>query len=120
MTHGGWLEPSLLLCVWDTGECRAHEIAERLAELGFGDVKLKKIYPVLQKMERDGLVTSDDEYLDWPAWRRYGITASGEGYLEIWVNAFERYRDGVDHFLRLYGERPGWRRGLRESPSVPW
>ena len=102
MTYGGWLEPSLLLCVWDTGECRAHEIAEKLAELGFGDVGLKKIHSMLQKMEKDGLVTS------------------GEGYLEIWAKAFERYRDGVDHFLRLYGERSGWQRGLRESPSVPW
>lgn len=106
--YKGWLKPSILLCVWDNGGSRGHELAERLVELGFGDVKLKRIYSTLQRMEAAGLVAPDNEYVDRPAWRRYGITASGERHLEFWARSFEAYRKEMDYFLHLYrGELKG-------------
>ena len=79
-------------------------------QLGFGDVKLKRLYPILQRMEKERLVASGDGHVDWPAWRRYEITASGEHHLEQWAEAFENYRTEMDHFLRLYSGWPGQQR----------
>lgn len=112
MAYGGWIEPSLLLCLRDAGSRRCHELAGMLVGLGFGNVKLKRLYPVLQRMEEKGLVISGDGYVDRPTWRRYEITASGEQHLERWARAFERYRSEMDHFLWLYDE-PAVRRKSR-------
>ena len=106
MAYRGWLEPSLLLCLWNTGGSRGHELAEGLGELGFGEVKLKRIYPILRRMEEKGLITTGDKFVDWPAWRRYEITVFGERYLEHCAKSFVEFQAALDHFLQLYNGLP--------------
>ena len=119
IAYRGWLEPFILLCVQNNGGFRGHELAETLAELGFGDVKLKRVYSILQRLEIAGLVASDDEHVNWLAWRRYGITVPGEPRLELWGESFEAYRKETNHFLQLYSEQPVQQKSRRKLQSVP-
>ena len=68
---------------------------------------------MLRGMEKDGLVSTKDSFVDRPAWRRYEITASGERYLERWVGSLEKYHTQVGRFLQLYDEHFARRKSRR-------
>ena len=95
-----------MLCLWNAGGSRGHELAEGLGELGFGEIKLKRIYPILRRMEERGLIITGDKFVDWPAWRRYEITVFGERYLEHCAKSFVELQAALDHFLQLYNGLP--------------
>ena len=47
-----------LLAIINEKECYGYEMAERLSEYGFGTISEGTIYPLLIRMQREGLVTS--------------------------------------------------------------
>ena len=56
-------------------------------EAGTGEVwplNIGQVYTTLQRLERDGLIESDDDEQDGPQ-KRFKITAEGEGELAAWL-----------------------------------
>lgn len=99
-----WLVPFLLLCLRDEG-CYAHQLEEKLDELGFGGIRLE-MHRALWQIEWEGMVLCDHEGDGFgllQGW--YEITEAGESYLEFWADFMVRYQREVDLFLELYTER---------------
>jgi PadR family transcriptional regulator PadR len=103
-----WLGPFLLLGLREEEGCYGHELARKMADLGFGATRPRTIYRTLRRMEEEGMVVSEHDGLDLrTSQRRFSITESGEAYLEIWVNSLARYQKVMDLFFRTYrSEKP--------------
>ncbi|CAA9309751.1 MAG: Transcriptional regulator, PadR family [uncultured Friedmanniella sp.] len=58
----GWtraaLELCVLACVAELGTTHGYQVARRLAERGLGEVKGGTLYPVLTRLEEQGLTTT--------------------------------------------------------------
>src|SRR5215208_3176796 len=58
------------------------------------------IYPLLSRLRRDGLVeTTWRESTSGPPRRYYRLTAAGRAALDAFLAEWNRFRDGVDHFI---------------------
>lgn len=80
-----WLKGVLDLCVLArlrSGEAYGYELAAGLAEDGFGEIKGGTLYPLLNRLERDGLVATVWRVNDQgPDRKYYQITSLGEAEL---------------------------------------
>jgi PadR family transcriptional regulator, regulatory protein PadR len=82
---GEWLRGVLTLCILGViagGETYGYAIAQRLRESGLGRVKGGTLYPLLNRLEEDGLVRS--RWLEGdggPGRKAFAITAAGRDHL---------------------------------------
>jgi PadR family transcriptional regulator PadR len=99
----------LSLCVLRVvadGPTYGYAIAARLAGAGLGAVKGGTLYPILTRLETEGLVSSSWEAGDGgPGRKFFTLTATGEQALQ----------ERADQW-RVFTERAA---GLLSSPSVP-
>ena len=99
----------LSLCVLRVvadGPTYGYAIAARLADAGLGTVKGGTLYPILTRLETEGLVSSSWEAGDGgPGRKFFTLTAVGEQTLS----------ERADQW-RVFTERAA---GLLSSPSVP-
>ena len=106
---GEWMRGVLSLCVLRVvadGPTYGYAIAARLAEAGLGSVKGGTLYPILTRLETEGLVCSSWEAGDGgPGRKFFTLTTAGEQAL----------RERADQW-RTFTERAA---GLLSSPSVP-
>ncbi|MGY1718147.1 MULTISPECIES: PadR family transcriptional regulator [unclassified Blastococcus] len=106
---GEWMRGVLSLCVLRVvadGPTYGYAIAARLAEAGLGSVKGGTLYPILTRLETEGLVSSSWEAGDGgPGRKFFTLTTAGEQAL----------RERADQW-RTFTERAA---GLLSSPSVP-
>ncbi len=103
-----WLEPVILVALreWNS---YGYELLERLTEFGFEATNPGTLYRTLRRMESNGLCKSRWETSgQGPARRRYSVTAAGEAYLSLWIEALEQYQRSMDAFFRAY--TGGWPR----------
>lgn len=112
MTEGWpaqWLKGVLELCVLSVvgeGETYGYAIAQRLGRVGFGEIKGGTLYPILMRLETDGLIESRwGEGTKGPGRKFYRLTDTGAAELA-------RRRDQWHSFTKvtedlLYGEEPG-------------
>lgn len=94
--------PTLVLALLDERESYGYELVTRLQAAGLTDIATGTVYPVLARLERDGLVdTRLVQSSSGPARRYYVPTATGrtalrEGH-QTWT-AFSRMVSGMlDH-----------------------
>jgi PadR family transcriptional regulator len=100
-----FLVPVILLTLreWNS---YGYELVEQIAAFGFEATNPGTLYRTLRQMEKDGLCESKWETSSGgPARRMYSITAIGEAYLDLWVEALEQYQRILDNFFRLYTGR---------------
>ena len=102
-----WLEPVVLASLRQR-ESYGYELMQRLARFGAEATNPGTLYRTLRRMERDGWCTSEWETSKGgPARRRYSITAAGEAYLDLWLEALEKYQQSVNNLFKLYtGKQP--------------
>jgi PadR family transcriptional regulator PadR len=89
---GDWLRGALELCVLSvlaSGPAYGYAIAQRLDTAGLGTVKGGTLYPLLARLEGDGLVLSSWQMGDGgPARKYFELTAPGRSELadraELW------------------------------------
>ena len=97
-----WLIPFLLLCMRER-DPYGHELAREIIAAGFAAVRVGEIYRVLRRMEAEGLIFCEREEPDCTlSLRRYGLTETGEAYLDFLAHSLELYRVDVDYFLGAY------------------
>jgi PadR family transcriptional regulator, regulatory protein PadR len=112
---GQWLAPFLLLCVRDS-DADVGELAERLGSLGFGAVIPARVYRTMRRMREEGLirehlVVANGGLPGSGAKKQYGLTATGESYLDFWGDSLEQYGEELGLFLRLYRDEKDGRKG---------
>jgi PadR family transcriptional regulator, regulatory protein PadR len=105
---GEWLRGVLSLCVLRVvadGPTYGYAVAARLAEAGLGSVKGGTLYPILTRLEAEGLVSSSWEAGDGgPGRKFFTLTAAGAQALQERAGQW-----------RVFTARAA---GLLSSPSV--
>ena len=72
-----------------------YEITQRVEELSNGDIKLTygALYPILYKLEADGLLTTTTEIVDNRARKYYSLTTEGKKLAKDKVSELQRFTD---------------------------
>ncbi len=100
---GEWLRGVLTLCVLGVvadGPTYGYAIGQRLAEAGLGAVKGGTLYPLLARLEKDGLVASTWQIGDAGPGRKYfSLTPAGRGELASRSQDWDRFVDATRRTL---------------------
>ena len=102
--EAGWIPPFLLLAL-RASERHEEDLVLELLFLGFDASRAQTIRRALREMEDEGMVVAA-EPAGAPLGRRYGITRSGEAYLQAWANSLAFYRAELDLLLGIYDRAP--------------
>lgn len=78
-----------------------YEITQRVEELSKGDIKLTygALYPILYKLEADGLLTTTTEIVDNRARKYYALTHTGKKLAKEKVSELQRFTEIVRTIL---------------------
>lgn len=98
--------PTLVLAVLKEGPAHGYAVAKRINAMTDDGLAMKQgtLYPVLNGLERDGLVTGAWEHPDGERPRKlYTITEAGRADLARRTAAWRRFAAGVNRILE--GER---------------
>lgn len=95
---------TLVLSILSSGPHHGYQLALELEEKSRGAFRFNHgtLYPVLHKLENDGLIQGD--WLEEQSRRRrksYRLTADGRRYLQEQVDGWRQF---VDHFFHVVGE----------------
>ena len=81
-------------------EAYGYELAKRLEAAGFGEIKGGTLYPLLNRLERDGLVTTVWRTNDQgPDRKYYRITHRGQSELSEASNAWSKFAAAAESVL---------------------
>lgn len=96
---GEWLRGVLELCVLGVladDATYGYAIAQRLAEAGLGTVKGGTLYPLLARLETEGLVHSSWRAGEGGPGRKYfALTAAGRRQLRVRAALWQQFVDGT-------------------------
>src|SRR6202161_4062785 len=91
-----------LLAVMGEGSAYGYEMTKRLRARGLSIVGEGSIYPLLGRLERDGLVDTHRAARNGgPPRKYYKLSGLGQKALTIGISEWETTRDGVDAVLGL-------------------
>ncbi len=91
-----------LLAVMGEGPAYGYEMTKRLRARGLSIVGEGSIYPLLGRLERDGLVETRREASNGgPPRKYYRLSPSGKRALDAGVDEWEATRDAIDGVLDL-------------------
>jgi PadR family transcriptional regulator, regulatory protein PadR len=91
-----------LLAVMGEGPAYGYEMTKRLRARGLSIVGQGSIYPLLGRLERDGLVETRRAVSNGgPPRKYYSLSPEGQRELETGVNEWQTTRDAVDGVLGL-------------------
>ena len=91
-----------LLAVIDEGPAYGYEMTKRLRARGMSIVGEGSIYPLLGRLERDGLVATRREASNGgPPRKYYSLSSEGKQSLETGVAEWMTARDAIDRALDL-------------------
>ena len=100
---GEWLRGVLQLCVLGVladGPTYGYAIAARLEQAGLGSVKGGTLYPLLARLEADGLVSSSWQAGDGGPGRKYfTLTEPGREELHARARQWDRFVAGTNRLL---------------------
>ncbi|MET8448012.1 PadR family transcriptional regulator [Streptomyces sp. NPDC005209] len=107
----GWLRgvlPLTLAAVLAQGDQHGYALVQQLAAHGFGTIRGGALYPVLGRMETDGLVEARWEPGEGgPGRKVYRLTDAGRARLLEEAADWQRFSDSMDQLLR---------QGTKEEP----
>ncbi|WP_326841100.1 PadR family transcriptional regulator [Streptomyces sp. NBC_01558] len=100
----GWLRgvlPTALAAVLAGGDHHGYALVQQLAAHGFGTVRGGALYPVLGRMETDGLVEARWEPGEGgPGRKVYRLTDAGRARLAEESASWQRFSHSMDQLLR--------------------
>ena len=78
-----------------------YEITQRVEELSKGDIKLTygALYPILYKLEADGLLVTSTEVVDNRARKYYALTPEGKKLAKEKVSELQRFTEILKSIL---------------------
>ena len=96
--------PLAVLALVAAEETYGYAIAQRLQAAGFGAVKGGTLYPVLNRLEQDGLVTSSwREGAGGPGRKFFTVTANGRDHLAERAAAWHTFTERAAGLLPSVG-----------------
>lgn len=99
----GILDGCLLSIIKD-GEIYGYELAARLESYGFTSFSEGTIYPLLLRMQKEGLVTATlRKSTAGPKRKYYSLTEKGEEELESFIKRWEQLSFSVNNVLNKRG-----------------
>lgn len=105
--RGGWLRGALELAaaaVLAERPLHGYALAQRLAELGFGQVRGGVLYPVLGRLEADGVVTATWQAgSGGPGRKVYALTGAGQRRLAAQRAQWRAFSLAMDGLLAPVG-----------------
>ncbi len=100
---GDWLRGVLPLCVLAVvaeGRTYGYAVAQRLHEAGLGTIKGGTLYPVLTRLEQEGLLSSSwREGEGGPGRKYFAVTAAGRSALDERAAAWRVFTDRAARLL---------------------
>ncbi len=96
----GVLEP-LVLAIICEGETYGYVVASRLADAGMGTVKGGTLYPILNRLEREGVLKSQWRQGEGgPGRKYYSLTEAGQARLNEQRMRWELFAERTSSLLR--------------------
>ena len=90
-----------VLALLSEGEQYAPELVRALGDVDGMVTSEGTIYPLLSRIRKDGLVeTTWRESPSGPPRRYYRLTTAGRTALQTFIDEWNTFRDGVDHFIQ--------------------
>ena len=90
-----------LLAIIKEKECYGYEMAEELSQYGFDAISEGTIYPLLLRMQREGLVTSvRKDSTAGPKRKYYSLTNEGEQALENFLKRWTQLEKSVNAIIK--------------------
>ncbi|MDX2430628.1 MAG: PadR family transcriptional regulator [Bacteroides sp.] len=86
----------------DNGRMYGYEITKRVEELTAGKIKLTfgALYPVLHKLEADGHISIEQEFIGKRVRKYYSLTEQGRSWTEQKVDEFFDFVTTLTHVLK--------------------
>ncbi len=83
------LEGAVLGFVYRSGPCTAYQVRQFLRDSpsSHWQGSAGSIYPLLERLERDGLIAGADDQTDGRARRELSVTSNGKSALKEWIKA---------------------------------
>ena len=99
--------PQAVLAVLDHGESHGYAIAEVLRHHGFTRIKGGTLYPLLKRLEDQGLVEHTWQHdQEGPGRKRFTLTGKGRNELERSTTAWRRMSQALAEIRTTRQERP--------------
>ncbi len=95
-TSGVLLEACVLGCL-SRGPTYGYALTQRVQ--GTLGVSESTLYPVLRRLQKDGLLTTRDEAFDGRNRRYYDMTETGRARYDALASAWRQYRDEIDGMI---------------------
>ena len=90
-----------ILAVMERQETYGYEISQQLERFGFGKIAEGTIYPLLLRLEKNGLAEAVYRQSEvGPRRKYYRLTAAGERELAEFIQNYRALRGAVDNLLR--------------------
>ncbi|MCK5135174.1 MAG: PadR family transcriptional regulator [Bacteroidales bacterium] len=98
----GTLRTIVLKLLADNGRMYGYEITKKVEELSTGKIKLTfgALYPVLHKLEADGHITTETEYIGKRVRKYYTLTETGRSWTEQRVDEFFDFVTTLTYVLK--------------------
>ncbi len=99
----GTLKTIVLKMLSDTDRMYGYEITQRVKELTGDKIQITEgaLYPTLHALEKDGLVTTQIEYLGKRQRKYYLISKAGKGAAKERVNEFTEFAQTIATLLDI-------------------
>lgn len=87
------------------GEVYGYELVQKLRQAGFTDIVGGTVYPLLQKLEKNGLANSVKKPSpDGPDRKYYHITEEGKEYAAQFIHLWREMATSVETLIEKEGE----------------
>lgn len=97
----GTLKTIILKLLAQNKQMYGYEITQRVSELSKEEIKLTygALYPMLYKLEADGLLTTTTEIVDNRARKYYSLTPEGKKLAKVKVSELQRFTEILSAIL---------------------
>ena len=96
----GTLKPVILKLLKDRGRMYGYEITQQVKELTLNKIQITEgaLYPLLHKLEADGIVTTEMEHIGKRMRKYYKLTETGDTTAQVVV---EEFKDFLETMKRI-------------------
>ncbi|WP_417602382.1 PadR family transcriptional regulator [Owenweeksia hongkongensis] len=97
----GTLQPILLKLLEENGRMYGYEITQKVKELTDGKIEVTEgaLYPTLHKLEAEGVLTTEKEYIGKRVRKYYTLTTSGNFVVTQKVNELNDFMSTIGLIL---------------------
>ncbi|AEV31138.1 PadR family transcriptional regulator [Owenweeksia hongkongensis] len=97
----GTLQPILLKLLEENGRMYGYEITQKVKELTDGKIEITEgaLYPTLHKLEAEGVLTTEKEYIGKRVRKYYTLTTSGNSVVTQKVNELNDFMSTIGLIL---------------------